>query len=195
MIHPWPLTRSKTEISNRIFTLKTDTCLSPRTGREHDFYILEAGPWVNVIPLTPNGQVVLVSQFRHGIRQTTLEIPGGLVEDGQTPSEAATRELLEETGYSSSKWTLLGRNRPNPAILNNWCYSYLAEDVSLVADRNLDDTEDLEVILVDLADIPDIVARGEIDHSLVLSAFYYYQIHLNQGPGLQGAAPDGGYSW
>ena len=180
MIRPWPLAHSRIEIENRIFTLKTDTFRSPRTGREHDFYVLEAGAWVNVIPLTPTGQVVLVRQFRHGIRQTTLEIPGGLVEEGQAPAEAAARELMEETGYSSNNITLLGRTRPNPAILNNWCYSYLAEDVSEVADTELDETEDIEVVLADLDKIPEIIRSGDIDHSLVLSAFYYYYIHMNK---------------
>jgi 8-oxo-dGTP pyrophosphatase MutT (NUDIX family) len=180
MIRPWPLANSKVEISNRIFTLKTDTCRSPRTGKEHDFYILEAGSWVNVIPLTSTGQVVLVRQFRHGTRQTTIEIPGGLVEDGQTPAEAAARELLEETGYASGNLILLGRTRPNPAILNNWCYSYLAEGVSQVAERELDEAEDLEVVLADLADIPGMIKHGDIDHALVLSAFYYYHLHMNK---------------
>ena len=175
MIKPWKVVKTTVETQNKLFRLKTDYSESPRTGREFPFYILEAGAWVNVIPLTSEGRVLMVRQFRHGTKEITLEIPGGLVEDGQTPEEAGARELLEETGYKSpNKLILLGRVRPNPAFMNNWCYSYLATDVVKVSDGHQDDAEDLELADADISEIPDLIASGEIDHSLVLSAFFFY---------------------
>ena len=177
MIHPWKITKSEVTARTSIFELKTITAHSPGNQRSHEFYVLEAGDWVNVIPLTPDGRVVMVRQYRHGTGEVTLEIPGGLIDPGQTPIQSAKRELLEETGYSGGDWELLGRTRPNPAFLNNWCYCYLARGVVNTAEQDLDEAEELEVVTADLKDVPDLIARGEIDHSLVLSAFFYYQIN------------------
>ena len=174
MIRPWSEIRTRVEAQNPLFTLKTRTLVSPRTGKEHDFYVLEAGGWVNIIPLTPKGEVVMVRQFRHATGEITLEIPGGLIEEGQSPEQAAARELLEETGCSCSSLSLLGRIRPNPAILDNWCHLFLAQGVIETADRELDEAEDLEVVRVGLDRVPEMIARGEIDHSLVVAAFFYY---------------------
>ena len=174
MVSPWSLINTRVEIENRIFTLKTDTRRSPRTGKEHDFYVLEAGDWVNVLPVTPSGDVLFVRQYRVGTQEVTLEIPGGLVEDGQTPEEAAARELLEETGYAAPNLTFLGRVRPNPAILTNWCYSFLAENAVPAGEKQLDDAEDLETVRFKMEDIPGLIADGRIDHALVITAFFYY---------------------
>jgi len=75
---------------------------------KHDFYILESRDWINIIPLTDDHQVVMIRQYRHGSREVTLEIPGGLVDPGDTPKKAAVRELLEETGYQAKKWIKSG---------------------------------------------------------------------------------------
>ncbi len=95
MIKPWSHIRSQYEKSFRVFSIRTDTALSPRTALEHDFYIIESNDWVNVIPITTDYQVVLVRQYRHGSKEVTLEIPGGLLDEGDTPLEAAKRELMD----------------------------------------------------------------------------------------------------
>jgi len=171
---PWQVVSSNKDRSYRVFNLRTDLAVSPRTGKEHHFFILESSSWVNVIPLTPQKEVVLVRQYRHGTQEVTLEIPGGLVEASDSPEGAARRELLEETGYGSEEIISLGLVHPNPAIQNNACYTYLAKNVYPIGEQEQDDKEDIEVVLKPLADIPDIIKRGEITHALVLAAFYRY---------------------
>ena len=171
---PWKVITSKRDASYRVFSIRTDRARSPRTGKEHDFFILESSSWVNVIPLTPEDEVIMVRQYRHGIQGVTLEIPGGLVEDSDSPEEAAGRELYEETGYRASEMIPLGSVHTNPAIQNNECYTFLARDVFLGGGQSQDEKEDIEVVRRPLSEIPNLIRNGEITHSLVLAAFYRF---------------------
>ena len=173
---PWKLISSRVNESYQIFNLRTDRYRSPRTNKEHDFYILESIDWVNVIPITPKNEVVLIRQYRHGTRKITLEIPGGIVEQNDSPEKAAQRELREETGYQASEMVKLGVVDPNPAFLNNQCYTYLARNAFLVGKQELDEMEDIEIVLRPLDEIPRLIREGEITHSLVLAAFYRYYL-------------------
>jgi len=181
MIKPWPCIRSQSVQSFRIFSIRADTTVSPRTHAEHDFYVIETRDWVNVIPLTADHQVVMVRQYRHGSREVTLEVPGGLVDPGDTPEGAAARELLEETGYQAEEVVKIGVANPNPAIFNNRCYTFVARNVTKLRDPMPDQTEDIEVALIPLVDIPELIRKGEIDHSIVISAFYWYFLQLQEG--------------
>jgi ADP-ribose pyrophosphatase len=174
MIKPWPCIRSQSVQSFRVFSIRADTTISPRTGIEHDFYVIETPDWVNIIPITADHQVVMVRQYRHGSREVTLEIPGGLVDPGDTPEKAAARELLEETGYQAEEVVKIGVSNPNPAIFNNRCYTFMARNVTIVRDPMPDQTEDIEVVLIPLVDIPELIRKGKIDHAIVISAFYHY---------------------
>jgi len=146
---------------------------SPRTGETRDITLLEAGDWVNVIALTPDLQVVLVRQFRHGTRDFTLEIPGGQVEPEETPVQAAARELREETGFAGEGPLALGKVTPNPAFLNNRCHTVLFENCRQVGEPAPDCGEDIEVLIRPLAEIHGIIASGQIDHALVICAFWW----------------------
>jgi ADP-ribose pyrophosphatase len=181
MIKPWPCVRSRPEGSFRVFSLRTDTAISPRTGVEHDFHILHSRDWINIIPITSDRQVVMVGQYRHGTREVTLEIPGGLMEPGDTPEKAAARELLEETGYQAEKFVKIGVTKPNPAILDNRCYTFLARNSKKVSDPMPDQTEDIEVVLVPLEDIPELIRTGKIDHTIVIAAFSVYFLQTGEG--------------
>jgi ADP-ribose pyrophosphatase len=173
-VKPWKLVSSTIEKTFKIFDLRIDHAVSPRTGEEHEFYIFESKEWVNIIPVTKDNEVILIRQYRHGVGDIVLEIPGGIVEEEDTPLDAAVRELKEETGYSPSEMVYLGMVHANPAFLNNSCHTYLALDSFPDGPQNLDEKEDIEVILRPLADIPKLIKDGEISHSLILAAFYRY---------------------
>jgi 8-oxo-dGTP pyrophosphatase MutT (NUDIX family) len=146
--------------------------LAAGPGEEREALVLAAPDWVNVIPLLPDGRVVMVRQWRFGIAEPTLEIPGGVVDPGETPAVAAARELGEETGYRAASLRALGEVTPNPAILANRCATFLATGLELVGAPQDGIDEELTVELVPLEDVPGRVRGGEIHHALVVAAFY-----------------------
>jgi 8-oxo-dGTP pyrophosphatase MutT (NUDIX family) len=174
LLKPWTIISSHVDKSYRVFNLRRDRARSPRTSETHDFYVLESPSWVNIIPLTPAKEVVLIRQYRFGIRDMTLEIPGGLMEPSDLPEEAARRELREETGYREETMIPLGTVHPNPAIQNNLCHTFLASDVFPVGQLLQDEREDIEVVLQPLSEIPRLIREGAISHALVIAAFYRF---------------------
>jgi 8-oxo-dGTP pyrophosphatase MutT (NUDIX family) len=189
MCRPWKLTGTRDLVSTRIFRLTARRGLSPRTGEEHEFYVLESPDWVNVIPLLDDGSVVLVRQYRHARQVATLEIPGGMIDpQDASPADAARRELLEETGYWAERLDQVGVIDPNPAILSNACYSFVATGLQRRAVQQLDSTEEIEILTAPLAEIPSMIREGKIAHSLVVVAFCHYLGLRASGFG-QGADP------
>ncbi len=170
----WTILDSK-EIQNcRVFHVIQERYRSPRTGREHDFFIIDSPDWVNVIPLTADGKVILIKQFRFGTKEISLEIPGGMIDAGDSPAQAASRELLEETGYIGDEPILLGKVHPNPAIQTNRCFTYLIQNAKFKNPPQPDSTEDIETELGPLAEIPRLIQEGQITHALVLIAFFWF---------------------
>lgn len=177
MITPWKKIRSTPVGDFRIFKIRTDTCLSPRTGKEHDFIVLECVNWVNVIAITPDQKLVMVEQYRHGSNTLELEIPGGMMDPHDTdPVAAAVRELREETGYAGENARVLSRVFSNPAIMTNVTYTVLIENCRLQHDVEFDHGEDLETRLVPVSEISKLVADEKIGHSLVVVALYYFDL-------------------
>jgi ADP-ribose pyrophosphatase len=167
----WKLLGSIDISDHRIFRVRHDLYRIEPSGLERDFVVLDCPDWVNVIPVTDDGQVVFVRQFRHGTREVSLEVPGGVIEPGETPEAAAIRELLEETGYAPESIKPLGFVYPNPAIQGNRSHTFLAEGCHLAAEPRPDTFEHIEVVLHPLSNIPAMIRSGEISHSLIVSAF------------------------
>jgi len=144
----------------------------PGSGKELDRLVLESTDWVNVVALTEEGRIVVVRQYRFGTEVVTTEVPGGLIDPGESHEESAKRELLEETGYASDHWSYLGNVDPNPAVQTNRMHHWLAKGCRLVAEQELDPGEDIEVATLSEEEMRAAVASGEIRHALVLTALH-----------------------
>ena len=158
----------------RVFRVGRSLAQPPRGGDPHPFYRIEADDWVNVVPVTPDQEVVMVKQFRHGSRSITLEIPGGIIDPGEAPASAGARELLEETGYAGSAPEPLGCVNPNPAVFGNRCHTFLVQDAEPVAAISNSPTEETVVERVPAARVPAMITEGLIDHALVVVALHYW---------------------
>jgi 8-oxo-dGTP pyrophosphatase MutT (NUDIX family) len=180
-ILPWKIVRTEPCADYRIFKVRKDITVSPRTAQAHDMFIIESADYVNIIPLTPQNEVVLVEQFRHGTKEIALETPGGLAElAGESHLECARRELLEETGYAAAELLTIGEVRPNPAVQSNRMFYVLARDCRKVAEPAPDHAEDIAVHLVPLTEIPRLIRGRRISHALVVTAFYFLNEYLRQ---------------
>jgi len=177
MINPWKTTGSRPLGDFRIFQLRAERRVSPRNGTEHEFFVIDCVNWVNVIAVTPDDHLVMVEQFRHGTNTVELEIPGGMMDPGETsPVETAVRELREETGFEGEHARLLGTVLPNPAIMSNTCFTAIVEDCRLRHAVEMDHGEDLVTRLIPVADLPRLVTAQKIRHSLVVGALYHFDL-------------------
>jgi len=180
MIKPWPVLQSTPSGNYRIFNIRIDRRRSPRTGAEHDFYVIDCPDWVNVVAVTPDDRLVMVEQFRAGSESVELEIPGGMIDSRDaSPVEAGVRELREETGFEGADASLLGDVLPNPAIMNNTCHTVIVEGCELKHPTEFDQGEDLVTRLVPLSEIPGLILAGKIRHSLVVVALSLYLLKRN----------------
>ncbi len=178
MIQPWKKIGSQSSAQFPIFSIRTDRKVSPRTGQEHDFFVIDCVNWVNVVATTPDNQLVMIEQYRHGTNTVELEIPGGMIDPRDaSPTAAGERELREETGYEGEQPRIIGQVSPNPAIMSNACFTLHVQNCRLKHNVEWDHGEDLMTRLIPVADIPRLVATGQIRHSLVIVALYYFQLN------------------
>ena len=168
----WTRRRSERVADCRVFKVRRDISADPRDGRAHDFYVIEAPDWINVVPLTDDGRVLLIEQYRHGSGEVSLEIPGGMVDPGESPAAAAARELLEETGYEAREVAPLGTTRPNPAIQENRLHTFVARGLVRRHEPLNAGTEQTVLRPVPVESIPALISEGKITHALVVAAFH-----------------------
>jgi ADP-ribose pyrophosphatase len=162
----------------RIFKTSFVDASHQATGKSARYSLISCVDWVNVIALTPDDRVVLIRQYRPGIDAVCIEIPGGMIDDGEDPLTAAKRELEEETGYTSAHWERLGTVAPNPAIMNNHLHSFLALDAASTHAQRLDGGEVLSLELAPLVEVEAMLRDGRIDHALVVDAFAHLAFRL-----------------
>jgi ADP-ribose pyrophosphatase len=174
----WNYMKSHIRYENRIVKVREDTYHFLPNDIIQDFTVFEMSDWVNIIPITPAGEVVMIRQYRVGVRRETLEIPGGLIsDDDMDPAEAAVREMVEETGFSSDDVIHIGTVEPNPAIQNNRCHTYLARNAVSTSQQRLDPTEAIHIELVEKNRVYEMISQGRITHGLVVAAFAHLLIH------------------
>jgi 8-oxo-dGTP pyrophosphatase MutT (NUDIX family) len=158
----------------RVFSVERSIAASPVDGAQHTFYRINSSSWAQIVPVTEDGQVVMVRQYRHGASRVTLEIPAGLVDPGEEPLRAALRECLEETGYRARNAVSLGVLNPNPALFSNRLYAYVATDVEHADAIQNVGAEQTEVVLVPVSRLPELILGGTIDHALVVATLWRY---------------------
>lgn len=147
----------------------------PVRGTERDFVVMHAPDWVNVIALTPDGRLVLVRQFRYGINEFSLEIPGGVMEAGEDPVTAGLRELREETGFTGAPAKLLGSVHPNPAIQSNRCHFVFVEQAAKTHELEWDADEEIQIVTEPVDDVLALARAGGIVHGLVMDALFLFE--------------------
>ena len=179
-IRKWEKHGSQVVSDHRIFKIREDRTTNPRNGAERQMVVLECPDWVNIIALTPESEVVFVEQYRQGSETVELEIPGGMMDPGETdPVATALRELREETGYTGEGPRLIGECFANPAIMNNRVHTILVENCQHTHEVEWDSGEDLRTRLIPAADLPSLVKAGQIRHSIILAALHYFALEEN----------------
>jgi len=174
----WENLSTEEVLSTHIFKVFKDRTKCPRTNVEADFYRFDTVDWVNVIAETPDNKFVIIKQFRHGSQDVKIEIPGGCIDDTDAdPVEAGARELLEETGYAGDPGIIIGRVQPNPALQANYCYTVLIRNAEKVMEARMEDMEDIASELIDMPAIKSLVSSQKLDHGLVVSALYFYDLY------------------
>ena len=161
-------------------TIRKDKCQLPNGNIVPASYVNEYPDWVNAFALTKEGKVIMVKQYRHGITSIETELPGGVIEEGETWQDGAKREALEETGYVFEKLEYLGRISANPSTTNNFTHMFLATGGEKVAEQKLDDSEDVEVVLMTIEEVKQLVKENKIMQSLHVNCIFYALARLEE---------------
>jgi ADP-ribose pyrophosphatase len=173
---PWKLVEREELQDCAVFKVARLHARSPKSGAVHPFYGITADDWVNVVALTAHDEIVMVRQWRHGSQSVTLEIPGGIIDPGETPAAAAARELREESGYGGGTIVPLGSANPNPALFANRVYTFLIRGVAREGAIANESTEETAAVLVPRRELADRIRSEEIDHALVLAALLRFSL-------------------
>ena len=170
----WKTLSTEYLIKRKWLTARRDTVQLPDGRINEEYYILEYPDWVNVIAITKDGEFVMEKQYRHGLGVNSIELPCGVMEKGESPMEAAQRELLEETGYGNGSWSRLMTIAPNPGSMSNVTHCFLAVGVEKVSGQSLDATEDLSVHLMSEAEVKSLLEDEQIYQALMVAPLYKY---------------------
>lgn len=139
-----------------------------------EFYVLEYPDWVNVIAITEDGKFVMELQYRYGLDRTGYEICAGVMEKGETPEQAARRELEEETGYTGGEWEHIMTISGNSSTTNNLTHCFIARGVRPSGKRHLDSTEDLDVVLMTEEEVRSLLINDKVSQSLMAAPLWRY---------------------
>lgn len=155
------------------FTARKDKCETPEGKIVEAYYVVELPTTVCAVAITEENEVLMVRQYRHPIKETLLEIPGGFIDEGETPEEAMRRELKEETGYEFTTVKNVGRIAANPGVLDNYTYLFLAQGGKKTSEQKLDQNEELEVEKISIPELKDLFLENKMMQALHNSCIFY----------------------
>lgn len=175
MNRKWKVLSSKYISKKAWATIRVDHVQLPNGNEIEEYYVHEYPNWVNVIAITEQQQIVMIQQYRHGLKEYLFEIPAGVCEDWDTdPIDSAKRELLEETGYGEGNWEKFMVISANPGTNTNLCYCYIATNVKKIAEQNLETTEEIEVSLLSIEEVKSLLETGNIKQALNAAPLWKY---------------------
>ena len=175
--HLWRKLDSTLEADCRIFKIWRSQFVHDERKSSGDFFVMESPDWVHVAALTDDGKLIMVKQFRFGTENLSWEVPGGLMEPGESPIEAAKRELREETGHVGTSAEVIGEIAPNPAIQTNTCYFVLIRGVRREVDLEWDEHEEILTEAVPIPEVEEWAHSGRIFHSLSIASLFFLRRH------------------
>lgn len=177
----WKILSSQYLFSDLWFKVRKDKCEAPGGKIVDPYYVYEFPTWVTALPITEDGKIVMVRQYRHALGEVCLEIPGGCVDDTDNDFETAiARELLEETGYSFAAYEYLGNISANPSTNNNLMHMFLAKGGKKVADQQLDNNEEIEVDLLSIEELKQLIRENKIIQSMHVACIMYALEKINE---------------
>lgn len=170
----WKVLGSEYLFRDTWFTIRKDRCETLAGKVVDPYYVYEFPTWVTAVALTTDGKFIFERQYRHALGETLLEIPGGCVDPGDQGLESAVaRELKEETGYVFESLEYLGKTSANPSTHSNLMHFFLARGGQKVAEQELDGNEEIDIVLLDIAQVKELIRTNQIMQSMHLTALFY----------------------
>lgn len=170
----WKTLSSEYLFNDRWFKVRKEVCETPQGKIVDPYYVYDFSTWVGALPVTEDGKIIMLKQYRHALGEVCIEIPGGCVDDTDKGfKEAIARELMEETGYNFSDYEYLGKISPNPSTNSNLLHMFLAKGGRKVAAQSLDENEEIEVILLDMYELKQLLRENKIVQAMHVSCILY----------------------
>jgi ADP-ribose pyrophosphatase len=170
----WKTSKSEYIHKSPFGNIRKDECELPNGIVIGDYYVNEYSDWLNAVVITKDNQIVLVEQYRYAGEDFFLEVPAGKREGNETLEEGLIREVREETGFISlKKPILLGEFMVNPATQNNKVITYLILDAFKEYEQELDDTEEINIKMVDFEDMGNLIRKNQINTQLFTANAYF----------------------